>query len=161
MFRELDQFDRRILAQVQADATRTSSELSERIGLSQAPCWRRLQRLRQEGFIAREVAILDRAKVGLAIEVFAHVKLAANGRVALAAFTERIEQYPQVLECHVLLGPTDCLLRVVAEDMAAYQRFFLDTLTAIPGVQDVNSIVSMGTVKSTTVLPLDHLRTSI
>ena len=152
--RPVDLFDMKILAALQTDSSLTSAELAERVGLSQAPCWRRVQRLKEEGYVAREVAILDKARLGFNLEIFAHVKLTANGRANLSAFTDSIAKRPEVLECYVLLGPIDCLLRIVVADMNEYQRFFFEHLSPLPGVQEVNSMVTLAIVKSTTELPL-------
>jgi Lrp/AsnC family transcriptional regulator len=150
----LDRFDLRLLSAVQEDATRTTTELAQIVGLSQAPCWRRLQRLRTEGYILREVAIANPDKLGLALEVFAHVKLTANGRSNVTQFTDAISPHPEVLECHVLLGPVDCLLRIVVQNMKDYEEFFFKHLAPLPGVQEINSMVTLSVAKSTTALPL-------
>lgn len=156
--RTLDQFDIKLLAAVQTDATRTTTELAEAVGLSQAPCWRRLQRLREEGYIQREVALASREKLGLTLEIFALVKLTANGRSNVAQFTDAITHHPEVLECHVLLGPVDCLLRIVVKDMTEYQEFFFKHLSPIPSVHEINSMVTLSVAKSTTILPLGSAR---
>jgi Lrp/AsnC family transcriptional regulator len=150
----LDNFDRQILALLQEDATRPSAEIAELVGMSQSPCWRRIQRLKDEGYILRQVAIVDRRKVGLKAQIFAQVKLTMHGRQNLDAFAEAIKTYPEVLECHVLLGNFDFLLRVVAADTDAYQEFFFERLSRLPGVQEVNSIVALSEIKATTALPL-------
>lgn len=154
--RVLDEFDYKLLAAIQTDSNMTTSQLADAVGLSQAPCWRRLQRLREEGFVRGEVALLDQKKLGLAVQVFAHVKLTVNGRANLNNFTETISRHPEVLECHVLLGPVDCLLRIVVRDMDEYQRFFFDHLSPIPSIQEVNSMITLSVAKSTTALPLNN-----
>lgn len=150
----LDDHDRRILTLLQEDCSRSSAEIAELVGLSQSPCWRRMQRLREEGYIRRQVAIVDRRKVGLNAQVFVQVKLTMQGKQNLDAFVKAIEAYPQVLECHVLMGDFDFLLRVVAADTYAYQEFFFERLSRLPGVQDINSIIALSDLKSTTALPL-------
>ena len=151
---ELDLFDRRILALVQEDASRSSAEIAEKVGLSQSPCWRRMQRLKDEGYIKRQVAIVDRRRIGLNAQVFALVKLTMHGRQNLESFADAIRGYPEVLECHVLMGAFDFLLRVVAEDIDAYQAFFFDKLSRLPGIQEVNSVISLSEIKATTALPV-------
>lgn len=94
------------------------------MGLSQAPCWRRLDRLRKEGVIRAEVALVDRRKVNLNAQVFAQVKLNAHGRQHLEEFAEAMRSFPEVLECYVLMGSVDFLLRIVTRDIEAYERFF-------------------------------------
>jgi Lrp/AsnC family transcriptional regulator len=154
MQNSLDAFDRRILVLLQEDASRSSAEIAERVGLSQSPCWRRIQRLKDEGYIRRQVAILDRRKIGLNAQVFALVKLTMHGRQSLDAFANAIRSYPEVLECHVLMGAFDFLVRVVAADIDAYQGFLYEKLSRLPGVQEVNSVISLSEIKSTTALPL-------
>lgn len=157
MLGELDSFDLKILEILQKDATKPSTEIAEEIGLSQAPCWRRIQRLRDAGYIRAQVALLDRQKLGLSAHIFAHVKLTAHGRSNLAGFVDAIRQFPEVLDCYVLMGPVDFMLRVVAKDIEAYERFFFDKLSQVPGVQEVNSMAALSEIKSTTALPLNRL----
>src|SRR5690349_10620911 len=104
MTHDLDQIDLRILRAVQADCSVATAELAARVGLSQAACWRRLQRLKTEGYILREVAVLDREKLGFGAQVYALVKLSSVGRANLAGFADRIRALPEVVECHVLMG---------------------------------------------------------
>lgn len=150
----LDPFDRKILTIMQRDATLSTAEIAERVGMSQSPCWRRIQRLREGGYIRGEVALLDRSKVGLNAQIFAQVKLSAHGRTHLDEFSAAIRGFPEVLECFVLMGPVDFLLRIVAEDINAYERFFFEKLSRVPGVQEVNSVVALSEIKATTELPL-------
>lgn len=154
MQNDLDRFELKILAELQEDATCSTVELAERIGLSQAPCWRRLNRLRSEGYIKKQVALINGEKVGLGTQVFVQVKLTVHGRANVAEFTSAIERHPEVVECHILLGAIDCILRVVVEDVKEYEKFFFDHLSQIPGVQELNSMVSLSEVKATTALPL-------
>ena len=151
---ELDAYDRRILEVLQADASLSSAQVAERVGLSQSPCWRRIQRLKEEGVIRGQVTLLDRKKVGLNTQIFAEVKLNAHGRSTFAEFTEAIRGFPEVLECYVLMGSVDFLLRIVTPDIEAYERFFFEKLSNVPGIQEVNSIVALSEIKSTTSLPL-------
>jgi Lrp/AsnC family transcriptional regulator len=146
--------DRRILAAMQEDSTRSTAEVAELAGISQSVCWRRIQSLKDAGYIRREVALLDRKKLGLNAQIFAQVKLSAHGRANLSEFSEAIRKFPQVLECYVLMGPVDFLLRIVTEDIEAYERFFFEELSQLPGVQEVNSTVALSEIKSTTSLPL-------
>jgi Lrp/AsnC family transcriptional regulator len=146
--------DRKILAALQENSSRSSSEIAELAGISQSVCWRRIQYLKEEGYIRREVALLDRKKLGLNAQIFAHVKLSAHGRANLSEFSDAIRAFPQVLECYVLMGPVDFLLRIITEDIEAYERFFFKELSQLAGVQEVNSIVALSEIKSTTSLPL-------
>lgn len=151
----LDAYEKRILRLLQEDASLTNAEIAERIGLSASPCWRRIDRLEREGFIKRRVAILDRRKVGLNAQIFAQVKLNAHGRANLDEFAAAIRDLPEVLECYVLMGSVDFLLRIVAPDIEAYEKLFFNRLSQLPGVQEVNSIVALSEIKATTALPLE------
>ena len=150
----LDNYDKRILELLQEDASLATAEIAERVGLSQSPCWRRIQRLKDEGVIRRQVTLLDRRKIGLNAQVFAQVKLNAHGRSNLTEFAEAMQRFPEVLECHVLMGSVDFMLRIVTRDIEAYERFFFEKLSLVPGIQEVNSIVALSEIKSTTSLPV-------
>lgn len=150
----LDPFERKILAELQRDASLTTAELAKRVGLSASPCWRRVERLEKEGIIARRVALVDRRKIGLNTQVFAQVKLSAHGHAHLDEFTRAIAELPEVLEAYVLIGVFDFMLRIVARDIDAYERLFFDRLSKIPGVQEINSTVALSEIKSTTALPV-------
>ena len=151
---DLDQTDRRILGILQTEPGIKATEIGERIGLSQSACWRRIQRLRDDGVIKDQPAILDREKVGLSTMVFAHVKLTSHGRGNLTDFAEAVRQFPEVLDCYVVLGNVDFLLRIVAEDIKDYERFMYEKLSQLPGVQEVNSSIALSEIKHTTVLPI-------
>lgn len=144
---ELDVYDRKILALLQEDASLSSAQIAEQVGLSQSPCWRRIQRLKDEGVIRRQVALLDRKKIGLNTQIFAEVKLNAHGRSNLTEFTDSIRGFPEVLECYVLMGSVDFLLRIVTPDIEAYERFFFEKLSLVPGIQEVNSTVALSEIK--------------
>lgn len=150
----IDQIDRRILEALQQAPGINATAIGEQIGLSQSACWRRIQRLRDEGIIKDQPVKLDREKVGLNTMVFAHVKLTSHGRSNLAAFAEAVSAYPEVLDCYVLLGNVDFLLRIVTEDIKAYEQFFFEKLSQLPGIQEVNSSIVMSDIKHTTVLPI-------
>ena len=152
---DLDPFEIRILRELQRDANQTTAEIAERVGLSVSPCWRRIDRLEREGFIRKRVAIVDRRKVGLNAHVFAQVKLNAHGRANLDEFSAAIQNFPEVLDAYVLMGTTDFMLRIVARDIDAYERFFFDQLSKLPCVQEINSTVALSEIKATTQLPLD------
>jgi Lrp/AsnC family transcriptional regulator len=151
---DLDQIDRRILAILQTEAGVTATEVGERIGLSQSACWRRIQRLRDAGVIKDQPAVLDREKVGLTTMVFAQVKLTSHGRTNITDFADAVRQYPEVLDCYVVLGNVDFLLRIVTEDIKDYERFMYEKLSQLPGVQEVNSSIALSEMKHTTVLPI-------
>jgi Lrp/AsnC family transcriptional regulator len=151
----LDSIDRRILDLLQTRPGINASTIGEQIGLSQSACWRRMQRLRDEGVIVDQPVVLDPEKVGLTTMVFAHVKLTSHGRSNLSAFAEAVRNFPEVLDCYVLLGSTDFLLRIVAEDIKAYETFFFEKLSQLPGIQEVTSSIVLSDIKQTKVLPLN------
>ena len=151
---DLDPFEKKILRELQQDASLTTAELAERVGLSATPCWRRINRLEQDGYIRARVALVDRRKVGLNAHIFAQVKLNAHGRANLDEFGAAIRDFPEVLDCFVLMGSTDFMLRIVAKDIDAYEKFFFDRLSSLPGVQEINSTVALSEIKSTSALPI-------
>jgi Lrp/AsnC family transcriptional regulator len=151
---ELDASDVKILDAMQDDATLSTVELAARAGLSQSVCWRRLQRLRSEGVIRQESALLDREKLGLETLVYVQVKLSVHGRANLSEFSDTMMAYPEIQECHLVMGAYDFLLKIVVEDIGSYERFFLERLSRTPGVQEFNSMVAMSEVKSTARLPV-------
>lgn len=154
MSEALDGLDRKILRLLQQDSSLSTAAVAEAAGLSASPCWRRIDRLERLGYIKRRVAIIDRRKVGLNAHVFALVKLNAHGRANLDEFAASIQELPEVLECYVLMGPVDFMLRVVAADIEAYERFFFEKLSRLPGVQEINSTVALSEIKATTALPI-------
>jgi len=151
---DIDQTDRRILQLLQTEPGVNAAAIGEKIGLSQSACWRRIQRLRDEGVIKDHPVILDPEKVGLSTMVFAQVKLTSHGRSNLTDFAEAVRKYPEVLDCYVVLGNVDFLLRIVAEDIKGYERFIYEKLSQLPGVQEVNSSMALSEIKHTTVLPI-------
>ena len=151
---DLDMWERRILALLQEDASLSTAAIADAVGRSASPCWRRIDRLEREGIIKRRVALVDRAKVGLKAQIFAQVKLNAHGRANLDEFTAAIREVPEVMECHVLMGSVDFMLRIVAADIESYERLFFERLSNLPGVQEINSTVALSEIKSTTSLPI-------
>lgn len=149
----LDPYERKILYELQRDASLTTAELAERVGLSASPCWRRVDRLEREGIIRGRVALVDRRKVGLNAHVFAQVRLNAHGRTHLDEFTAAIRELPEILDAYVLMGTTDFMLRIVTRDIDAYERLFFDRLSRLPGVQEITSTIALSEVKSTLELP--------
>lgn len=157
----VDDLEIRILNCLQEDATLSLAEIAQAVGSSPTPCWRRIQRLRDAGVIRGQVALLDRRKIGLNTQVFAQVRLSAQGRENIEEFATRIREFPEVLECHVIMGTIDFMLRIVAADVEAYERFFFDRLSRVPGIQEINSMVALSEIKSTTALPLDRRAPSV
>ncbi len=151
---QIDHTDRRILELLQTEAGINAAEVGERIGLSQSAVWRRIQSLRESGVIHDQPMKLDREKVGLNTMVFAHVKLTSHGRSNLADFSAAVQEYPEVLDCYVVLGNVDYLLRIVTEDIKAYEQFFFEKLSQLPGIQEVNSSIVLSDIKHSTILPI-------
>jgi Lrp/AsnC family transcriptional regulator len=148
----LDDADWRILAVMQNDATLSTTQLAAAVNMSQSACWRRLQRLRDDGIIKAEVALVDRRKVGLNTQVFAQVKLTAHGRSHFEDFAVAIRAFPEVLDCFVLMGSVDFMLRIVTRDIESYEAFFFQRLSKVPGIQEISSMVALSEIKSTTAL---------
>ncbi len=153
----LDAVDRRILALLQSDARLSTAEIAERVGLSQAPCWRRIKRMEEDGVIRLRATLLDRKKLGLNVMVFAQVKLAAHGRRTLPEFEETVRCLPEVLECYTLMGATDYIIKAVTRDVESYERFFRESLSQLPAVHETNSAIALSEIKHTTALPLSLL----
>ncbi|NGY03245.1 Lrp/AsnC family transcriptional regulator [Solimonas terrae] len=152
---QLDKFDHKILSLLQEDASLSAADIGDRIGLSQSQCWRRIERLESDGVIVKRVAVVDRKKLGLNVMIFAHVKLIGHGKEALPDFFAAIKRFPEVLDCHVLLGAVDFMLRIVTRDMESYERFFFDRLSRLPMVQEVHSMIALTEIKAATALPMN------
>lgn len=154
---ELDFIDRTLLSLLQRELVQPIAKLAAAVGLTTSPCWRRVQRLEKLGVIKERVALLDRRKLGLNLEVFVEVRFSRDELDSLQNFEEAIRAAPEVLECFMLMGQVDFLLRVITRDVDAYERFLRQKLAILPGVRDIKSSIALSTVKSTTILPLDHL----
>jgi Lrp/AsnC family leucine-responsive transcriptional regulator len=150
----LDRTDQRILSELQADGRLTNQELAERVGLSASPCLRRVRALEEAGIIRGYHADVDQVKVGLPVSVFVSVKLEKQREEALKRFETAVRRFPEVLECYLMTGSRDYLLRVVAKDLADYERFLKATLTRIDGVASIESSFALAQVKHTAVLPM-------
>ena len=151
---KLDAIDRRILKALQRDARLQNVELAREVGLSPSPCLRRVRLLEEAGIIERYVALLNPAKIGMGLTVFARVWLTAQDAKTVDHFTNAIRQLPQVVECHLMAGDCDFLLRVVVADLEDYRRFQIESLTGIKGVQSVKTDIPMQKIKLTSELPL-------
>ena len=143
----LDDADRRILRELQRDCSRTVTQIAEAVGLSHAPCWRRLQRLRAEGIIVREAAIVDRTKLGWDLEFFIYLKFSPQGRANVPEFRRKIIQHERVIGAYIILGNYDLMLHVIAQGMKDYQEFYLENLTGQPDLGEINSMTVMATLK--------------
>ena len=151
--RQLDRTDRRILNILQEDASLAVAEVAARVGLSQTPCWRRIQRLRSDGIIERTVALVRPEAVGLGLTVFIAIEALDHSPQWLERFTAIVASRGEVMEVHRMAGDTDYLLRVAVADMAAFDAFYRDLIAAIP-LKNVSSHFAMERVKSTTAYPV-------
>ena len=154
----LDRIDLAILDHLQRDGRATSGELADAAGLSASPAHRRQRLLEEGGIIGRYVALLDQDRVGLPVNVFVSVKLSAQTEDHLLAFEQAIADCPEIMECYVMSGASDYLLRVVATDLGAYEEFLRTRLTRMPGVQGVTSAFALKRVVYRTNLPLRRKR---
>ena len=151
---KLDAIDKSILRALQHDGRLQNVELARQVGLSPSPCLRRVRLLEEAGVIERYVALLNPAKIGMGLTVFVRVWLTGQDTATVDRFTESIQQLPEVVECHLMAGDCDFLLRVVAADLDAYRRFQIEHLTRIKGVQSVKTEIPMQKIKLSTELPL-------
>jgi Lrp/AsnC family transcriptional regulator len=151
---ELDTIDLKILTLLQQDASLSTADLAERVGVSQSPCWRRIQRLREEGYIKSTVAIVDRQKLGFMMQIFAQIKMSRLTDESRAELVRQINAIPEILECYTVFGEMDVMMKIVAPDVIWYQEFVFSVIMKLPGVQDVRSIVTLLETKSTTAIPL-------
>jgi Lrp/AsnC family transcriptional regulator len=149
----LDAIDRRILRELQKDATIPIAELAQVVGLLQTPCWKRIKRLTDAGIITSRVALLDRSKLDLGLAVFVSVRTNRHDQEWLDAFAGAAASMPEVVEFYRLSGDTDYLLKVLVRDIAAYDAFYKRLIAAVP-LSDVSSAFAMEQIKSTTALPV-------
>ncbi len=151
----LDAIDRRILERLQRDGRLSNADLAEQVGLSSSPCWRRVKALEEAGVIKGYAAQLDAKSVGLSVNVFMSVSLSTQVEKALQAFERAAAARPEVMdmECYLMTGDSDYLLRVVVPDLEAYERFVMD-FTKIPGLAQIRSSFALRPVKQATALPL-------
>jgi Lrp/AsnC family transcriptional regulator len=150
----MDSFDLQILRELQADAEISMQELGEKVGLSHTPCWRRVKKLEEQGVIRRRVTLLDPERLQLAVNVFVQVSLGVQQEEALNAFEAAVQTIPEIVECYTVSGDRDFLLRVVVEDVTAYERLLKSTLVHLPEVANMSSTFALRQVKYTTELPL-------
>ena len=153
--RQLDRTDRKILAILQDDSSLAVADVAARVGLSQTPCWRRIQRLRADGIIERTVALVQPEAVGLGLTVFIAIEALDHSPEWLDRFTEAVSAMPEVMEVHRMAGDIDYLIRVAVADMAAFDAFYRELIKAVP-LKNVSSHFAMERVKSTTAFPIDQ-----
>lgn len=151
----MDDIDRKILGLLQKDATLSTAEIAEMVGLSTTPCWRRIQILEQEGYITRRVALVDRNKVNVPLDVFVAIRTNEHNFEWLDEFARIVCEFPEVVELYRMSGEVDYLMRVVVPDMSAYDRFYKELIKKVQ-LTDVSSSFAMERIKYTTALPLDY-----
>ncbi|EKS9794312.1 MULTISPECIES: Lrp/AsnC family transcriptional regulator [Burkholderia] len=151
---KLDAIDRRILRALQRNSNQTNAELAQQAGLSPTPCLRRVHLLEEQGVIDAYVALLNPAAVDLRFTAFVRVTLERQDKTTVERFAREMEQAPEVLECHLMAGSYDYLLRVIARDLDDYQRFQMETLTQIEGVRNVETEIPLKRIKQTVRLPI-------
>lgn len=155
----LDKFDLAILEQLQRDGRLTNTELAQRVGLSSAPCWRRVRALEEAGFITGYRAVLNRRKVGLGVMAFVRIDAERNTGDATRELEEALLRLPEVVSCHYISGAGTFEIEVVAPDLDSFSLFALQRLINLPNVKDLHTSFSLGEVKAAGALPLGHLKT--
>ena len=159
--RQLDDIDRKILKALQEDSRQSLVEVAEKAGLSTSPILRRIRQLEKAGVIRRYVAVLDQTRVGLPVSVFVSIKLEQQREQALQKFARAIERWSEVLECYLMTGPRDYLVRVVVADLGEYERFLKQKLTRLDGIASIESSFALEQVKYTNLLPLPDQQSSV
>jgi Lrp/AsnC family transcriptional regulator, leucine-responsive regulatory protein len=150
----LDHIDYKILDQLQRDGSLSNVELAKRINLSPSPCLVRVKALESSGVIERYVALASAAQLGLGLNVFINISLKTQSKAALAEFERLIAEHDEVMECYLMTGDSDYLIRVAVADMAALEKFILEQLTPIPGIEKIRSSFALKQVRYKTALPL-------
>jgi Lrp/AsnC family transcriptional regulator len=151
---KIDKFDQEILRVLQKDATVSMAELSQRVGLSHTPCWRRVKRLESDGYIKNKVTILDGRKLNLGVSVFIYVTLKSHDESSLNQFESAVQDISDIVECHTTSGEKDYMLKVVVESIESYELLLKSTLTHLPHVEHISSTFALKQVKNTTELPI-------
>jgi Lrp/AsnC family transcriptional regulator len=152
-FASMDAIDRKILAVMQDDASLSVAEIGSRVGLSSTPCWKRIQRLENDGVIQKRVALIDPTKIGLGITVFVSVETGDHSQEWLGRFADTVGGMPEVMEFYRMAGDVDYMLRVVVPDIAGYDTFYKKLIGTVP-LKNVTSRFAMEKIKSTTALPI-------
>jgi len=152
----MDRLDRKILRLLQEDSTLAVADLAKKVGLSTTPCWRRIQKMEEEGIIRGRVALLDPVKINTKVTVFVSIRTNSHSVEWLRRFSEVVGEFPEVVEFYRMSGDVDYLLRVVVPDIAAYDAFYKRMIAKIE-IRDVSSAFAMEQIKYTTQLPLDYM----
>jgi Lrp/AsnC family transcriptional regulator len=152
---ELHKTDIAILRLLQNDSNISTGAIAEKLNMSQSPCWRRINKIEQEGYIRKRVVLLDRKALGMEVVVFATVSLTANGRQNLEEFETEIVKYPEVMECYTMAGIWDYVLKIVTRNISHYEAFVRNTLTHSPHIRELHSHMAVTEIKNSTELPLE------
>lgn len=152
---KLDDIDRRIVQALQADGRMSIQDLAAQVGLSPSPCARRVKLLEEAGVIKGYVAVIDQEKLGLPVSVFASIKLERQREEDLDRFEEAVSRWPEVLDCYLMTGQRDYLMRIVAADLEAYERFIKDKLTRLENIASIETSFALGQVKRSEALPIE------
>ena len=150
----IDATDIRILDTLQHNGYLTTQEIADRVNMSQSPCWRRINRLEEQGYIDNKVVLLNRSRLGMEVVVFATVNLTTQGRGNLEAFEEEVEVLEEVIECYTMAGAWDYMLKIVARDIQHYERFVREKLTRLSHIGEIHSHIAVTEIKNSTALPL-------
>ena len=151
---ELDRYDRSILGELQKDGRISNVELAQAVKLSESACLRRVRALEQAGYIEGYVAILDQTRLGRSGTVFVHIALRREEQSELAAFEQAVQRIPEIMECYLMTGEFDYILKLVVADMADFERLHNEALTRLPGVSRINSSIAIRAIRKTTEIPL-------
>ncbi|MEH6582402.1 MAG: Lrp/AsnC family transcriptional regulator [Halioglobus sp.] len=155
MSKNLSKQDIKILSLLQTDATLSTASIAEQINISQSPCWRRINRLEEEGIIKGRVAVLNRAALGMEVVAFSTINLTSTGRQNLIEFERDIVIHPEVIECYTMTGIWDYMLKIVTRDIRHYEEFVRNTLTTSPAIRELHSHIAVTEIKNSTELPLE------
>lgn len=158
---QIDGIDAKILHLIQDNATLSVADIADKVGLSSSPCWRRIKRMEEIGIIKNRVTVLDRKKLGLNFEVFVAVKLALPNRANMEKFEKAVDRMPEVVQCAVVTGAVDFMLRIVTKDMHTYDDFLREVLLGIDLISDVQSRIVLRQSKDKNVLPLNIISNSV
>jgi len=158
MSSQLDQIDIEILTMLQEDSNRTTKSIAEALGMTTSPVFERIKKLEKEGYIEKYVAVLNNRKLGLKLTVFIGITLQGHTRSYLEKFVKEINNFPEIIECHRVSGNYDYLLKLVVEDIEAYEHFIISKLTLLPYLGNVQSLITLSTGKETNTIDLSPLR---
>lgn len=158
---QIDGIDAKILHLIQGNAALSVADIADQVGLSSSPCWRRIKRMEEMGIIKQRITVLDREKLGLDFEVFVAVKLALPNRDNMEKFERAVQNMPEVVQCAVVTGAVDFMLRIVTRDMHSYEDFLREVLLGIDLISDVQSRIVLRQSKDTKSIPLNLISNAV